>query len=125
MPTPLAIPTDPAFTGSESRAAGGLSHCVEDGGGPMIWSEVVVRLPVFRLIIRSSASWSDEDQMTVSTRAQSVEDPPALLTERGFELSVHADTGEAARAKVEMAVHGIHSHNGVYVGFVPSTPLLV
>jgi hypothetical protein len=41
--------------------------------------------------------------------------PPARVTELGFELSLIADSAEAARAKAESAVHGIHSHTGVYL----------
>jgi hypothetical protein len=72
-------------------------------------------MPVFRLVIRSSTGWSARDQSRVSTRAEALQEPPAQVTGRGFELSVDADTGEAARARVEMAVQGIHSHTGVYL----------
>lgn len=72
-------------------------------------------MPVFRLIIRSSTGWSDRDQARVVARAEALQTPPARVTELGFELSVHADTAEAAKAKAESAVHGIHSHTGVYL----------
>jgi hypothetical protein len=49
------------------------------------------------------------------TRAEALREPPAQLTEQGFELSVEAKTADAARERVEAAVHGIHSHTGVYL----------
>lgn len=72
-------------------------------------------MPVFRLVIRSSTGWSARDQTRVVGRVGALEEPPAQVTERGLELSVDADNGEAATAKVEAAVQGIHSHTGVYL----------
>lgn len=72
-------------------------------------------MPIFRLVIRSGTGWSERDQARVVTRAAALQTPPARVTELGFELSVEADTAEAARAKAESAVHGIHSHTGVYL----------
>jgi hypothetical protein len=76
---------------------------------------ILRQMPVFRLIIRSSTGWSDRDQARVVTRAGALKTHPARVTELGFELSVNADTAEAAKAKAESAVHGIHSHTGVYL----------
>jgi hypothetical protein len=72
-------------------------------------------MPAFRLIIRSSTGWSDRDQARVVTRAEALKAPPARVSELGFELSVKAATAEAAKAKAESAVHGIHSHTGIYL----------
>ena len=47
--------------------------------------------------------------------AGALTDPPAEVTGRGFAVAMNAATGEAARTKLEMAVHGIHSHTGVYL----------
>lgn len=72
-------------------------------------------MPVFRLIIRSSTGWSQRDQIRVLARAKALGEPPPQVTERGLELSVEANSGEAAKATVERAVHGIHSNTGVYL----------
>ena len=72
-------------------------------------------MPAFRLIIRSSTGWSDRDQARVVAGAEALKAPPARVTELGFELSVKAGTAEAAKARVESAVHGIHSHTGIYL----------
>src|SRR5439155_424626 len=69
----------------------------------------------FRLVIRSSTGWSERDRARVLARAKGLGSPPSQVTARGFELSVGADTAEAARTRVELAVHGIHSHTGVYL----------
>jgi len=69
----------------------------------------------FRVVIRSSTGWSSQDRNRVLRRAGALQEPPAELTERGFELSLRAKAAEAAREKVEAAVQGIHSHTGVYL----------
>jgi len=74
-----------------------------------------VRSRFFRLVIRSSTGWSERDRARVLARAKGLGSPPSQVTARGFELSVGADTAEAARTRVELAVHGIHSHTGVYL----------
>lgn len=70
---------------------------------------------VYRLIIRSSTGWSPSDQDRVSNRAGALAEPAPRLTDHGFELSVKAPTADAALDSVEAAVHGIHSHTGVYL----------
>ncbi len=70
---------------------------------------------VFRVVIRALTGWSVSDQKRVAARARALQEPPARLTEHGFELSVAARTAEAAREKVEAAVQGLHSHTGVYL----------
>jgi hypothetical protein len=76
---------------------------------------IQILMPVFRIVIRSSTGWSARDQTRVLLRAGALLEPPAQVTDRGFELSLDAATGEAARAKAEASVHGIHSHTGVYL----------
>jgi hypothetical protein len=72
-------------------------------------------MPVFRLVIRSSTGWSQRDLERVSKRAGARRRSPAEVTTRGVELMIQAPNGEAARAKLEAAVQGIHSHTGVYL----------
>jgi hypothetical protein len=72
-------------------------------------------MPIFKLVIRSSTGWSDRDQTRVLKLAGALSEPPAAITERGFELAMEAATGDEAKAKLEKAVHGIHSHTGVYL----------
>jgi hypothetical protein len=72
-------------------------------------------MSVFRLIIRTSTGWSKRDQVRVLTRAAALEEPQPELTDRGFELSVEADSSEVAKQKVEAAIHGVRSHTGVYL----------
>jgi hypothetical protein len=72
-------------------------------------------MPVFRLVIRSLTGWSQRDLERVSKRAGALRRPPAEVTSRGVELTLAANSREAARAKLEAAVQGIHSHTGVYL----------
>jgi hypothetical protein len=51
----------------------------------------------------------------VLTRAGALRERPGQLTEQGLELSIEATTADAARERVEAAVHGIHAHTGVYL----------
>lgn len=74
-----------------------------------------IAVAVFKLVIRSSTGWSQRDLERVSRRAGALRRPPAEVTSRGLELMVHAADREAARAKLESAVQGIHSHTGVYL----------
>jgi hypothetical protein len=71
-------------------------------------------MPVFKLVVRSSTGWSDRDRERVSRLAGAL-GPPAQVTNRGLEISVEAPSREAARAKLENAVQGVHSHTGVYL----------
>ena len=70
---------------------------------------------VFRLVVRCSTGWSQHDLERVSRRAGALRRSPAEVTSRGLELMVDAPDREAARAKLEYAVQGIHSHTGVYL----------
>ncbi len=72
-------------------------------------------MSVFRVVIRSSTVWAEADRARVLRRASALEQPPSALTDRGLELSLEAETAEAAKQQVEAAVHGIHSHTGVYL----------
>jgi hypothetical protein len=72
-------------------------------------------VPVYKLVIRSSTGWSKRDLERVSRLAGALRHPPAEVTSRGLELQLSARNREAARAKLEMAVQGIHSHSGVYL----------
>jgi hypothetical protein len=72
-------------------------------------------MPVHTLVIRTSTGWSERDQKRVVKLAGALRNPPARVTERGLELSIEAATAEAARAKLETAVQGIHSHTGVFL----------
>ena len=72
-------------------------------------------MPIFKLVVRSSTSWPRRDLDRVSKLAGALRHPPAEVTDRGLELMLDAPSREAARAKLETAVHGIHSHTGVYL----------
>jgi hypothetical protein len=72
-------------------------------------------MPIFKLVVRSSTGWPRHDLDRVSRRAGALRHPPAEVTDRGLELMMNAPSREAARVKLETAVHGIHSHTGVYL----------
>jgi hypothetical protein len=72
-------------------------------------------VPVFKLVIRSLTGWPQRDLERVSRRARALRRPPAEVTDRGVELMLAAPSREAALARLETAVQGIHSHTGVFL----------
>ena len=74
-----------------------------------------IEMPIFKLVVRSATGWPRQDLDRVSKLAGALRNPPAEVTDRGLELMMNAPSPEAARVKLETAVHGIHSHTGVYL----------